>query len=46
MYKMIDISAEAWNKAEVSIRRVHENDHVNKTVLYCFIFLTQKKMGW
>ena len=31
MYKMVDISAETWNKAGVSVIRVHENDNVNKT---------------
>ena len=30
---MVDISAEVWNKADVSVIRVHENDDVNKTVL-------------
>ena len=30
---MVDISAETWNKAEVSVIRVHENDDVNKTLL-------------
>ena len=33
MYKMVDISAETWNKAEVSVIRVHKNDDVNKTCL-------------
>ena len=33
MYKIIDISVETWNKAEVSVIRVHENDNVNKTLL-------------
>ena len=33
MDKMVDISAEVWNKADVSLIRVHENDDVNKTVL-------------
>ena len=33
MYKMIDIRVETWNKAEVSVIRVHENDNVNKTLL-------------
>ena len=31
MYKMVDISAETWNKAGVSVIRVHENGNVNKT---------------
>ena len=33
MYKMVYISVEKWNKAEVSVIRVHENDNVNKTLL-------------
>ena len=32
MYKMVDISAKTWNKAEVSIIKIHENDNVNKTL--------------
>ena len=26
MYKMVDISAETWNKAGVSVVNIHEND--------------------
>ena len=33
MCKMVDISAKAWNKARVSVMRVHENDRVNKILL-------------
>ena len=33
MYKMVDISAETWNKAEVSVIKIHKNDNVNKTLL-------------
>ena len=33
MYKMLDISAKTWNKAGVSVIRIHENDNVNKTLL-------------
>ena len=43
MYKMVDISAKTWNKAEVSVIKIHENYNVNKTVYYYFVFLTQKK---
>ena len=32
MYKMVDISAETWNKAEVSLIKKHENDDANKVV--------------
>ena len=30
---MVDTSAETWNKAEVSVIKIHQNDNVNKTVL-------------
>ena len=33
MYKMVDISAETWNKAGVSVIRIHENDDLNKAPL-------------
>ena len=33
MYKMVNISVETWNKAEVSVINIHENDHVNKALL-------------
>ena len=33
MYKLVDIIAEAWNKAGVSVIRIYKNDNVNKTVL-------------
>ena len=32
MYKMVEISAETWNKAEVAVMNIHENDNVNKTL--------------
>ena len=45
MYNMVDISAEAWNKDEVSVIKIHENDKVIKTVLLLFcISDTKKKM--
>ena len=31
MYKMVEISAETWNKAK-AVMNVHENDNVNKTL--------------
>ena len=43
---MVDISAEVWNKAEVSVIRVHKNDHVNKTVLLLVCISDTKKMRW
>ena len=30
---MVDISAETWNKAGVSVLRIYENDDVNKSLL-------------
>ena len=33
MYKMIDISVETWNNAEVSVINIHENDNANKAIL-------------
>ena len=30
---MVDISAETWNNAGVSVIRIHENDDVNRTLL-------------
>ena len=32
MHKMVEISAETWNKAEVAVMNIHENDNVNKTL--------------
>ena len=33
MYKIVKISVETWNKARVSLLKIHENDCVNKTLL-------------
>ena len=30
---MVDISVGTWNKAEVSVINIHENDNANKTLL-------------
>ena len=43
MYKMDDISAKVWNKAEVSVIRLHENDDVNKTLLNLLCISDAKK---
>ena len=45
MYKMVDISAETWNKAGVSVIRVHENDNVNKT-LFKLLCISDVKKRW
>ena len=49
MYKMVDISAETWNKAKVSVINIHENDDVKKTLLKLLCISEKKKkknMGW
>ena len=43
MYKIFDISAETWNKAEVSVIKTHENDDVNKKFLLLLCILDAKK---
>ena len=43
VYKIVDISAETWNKAGVSVIRVHENDNVNKTFLKLICISDVKK---
>ena len=46
MYKMVSISADTRNKAEVSVIRVHENDDVNKKCLLLLcIFDVSKRWG-
>ena len=47
MYKMVDISAETWNKAGVAAINAYENNDVNKTLLQllCISGLA-KMMGW
>ena len=43
MYKMVDISAETWNKSEVSVIKIHENDNVSKIVLLLLCISDAKK---
>ena len=45
MYKMIDISVETWNKAEVSVINIHENDNANKAFLK-IIFISDIARRW
>ena len=40
---MVDVSAETWNKAEISLIKIHENDDVDNFFYYWFVFVTQKK---
>ena len=44
MYKIVDIRAETWNKAGVSVIRVHENNNVNKT-LFKLLCISEKRWG-
>ena len=43
MYKSVGISAETWNKAEVSVIKIHENNNVNETVLLLSCISDAKK---
>ena len=46
MYKMVDISVETQNKAEVSVINIHENNNSNKTLLkLIYIPDTAKRWG-
>ena len=47
MCKMVDISAETWNKAEVPVTKIHKNDNVNKTVfqLLCISDISKRWGG-
>ena len=44
MYKMVDIIAETWNKAGISLIKIHENDDINKTVLLLLCISDAKNM--
>ena len=45
IYKMVDISADTWIKADVSVIEIIENDNVNKTVLL-LLCISDAKKGW
>ena len=45
VYKSVGISAETWNKAEVSVIKIHENNNVNETVLL-LICISDAKKRW
>ena len=45
MYKIVDISAETWNKAEVSLIKKHENDDANKVVFLLLCISDANKDG-
>ena len=42
---MVDISAETWNKAEVSLIKKHENDDANKVVVLLLCISDANKDG-
>ena len=44
---MVDNSIETWNKAEVSVINIHENDNVNKKLLklLCISYITKRWSG-
>ena len=44
---MVDISAETWNKAEISVIKIHKNDDINKTLLklLCISDVTKRWYG-
>ena len=43
MYKKVDIIAETWNEAGISLIKIHENDDINKTVLLLLCISDAKK---
>ena len=45
LYKMVNISVDTWNKAEVSVINIHENDNANKTFLK-LIFISDIAKRW
>ena len=45
LYKMVNISVETWNKAEVSVINIHENDNANKMFLK-LIFMSDIAKRW
>ena len=42
---MVDISVGTWNKAEVSVINIHENDNANKTMLQ-LLCISEIKKRW
>ena len=42
---MVDISAEIWNKAGVSVIKVHENENANKICLL-LLCISDINKGW
>ena len=45
LYKMVNISVDTWNKAEVSVINIHENDNANKMFLK-LIFISDIAKRW
>ena len=42
---MVEISVETWNKAEVPVINIHENNNVNKTLFKLLCISGVKKDG-
>ena len=45
MFKMVDISTKTWNKAEVAVINIQENDNVKKT-LFKLLHISDAKIRW
>ena len=45
MYEIVDISAEIWNKAELTVINIHQNDNVSKTLFKLLRISAVKKDG-
>ena len=45
MFKMVDISTKTWNKAEVAVINIQENDNVKNT-LFKLLHISDAKIRW
>ena len=45
LYKIVDVSAETWNKGEVAVINIYENDNVYKT-LFKLLCISDVKKRW
>ena len=45
MLALVDISAETWNDAEVSVIKIHENSEANETFLL-LLYVSDAKKRW
>ena len=42
---MVDISADTWNKAGVSVIRIHENNNVNTSIISLHFRISKRWSG-